>query len=172
MQSPEQILQEMEQEAESTRRVLARVPDAQLGWRPHARSMTLGQLALHVATTPGEVATMAASSPVSMPSTARPQPSSRAELLTALDRSLAQARTILEGMHPDQVASMWQVVMDGQPVVSMPVGAVLRTIMLNHWYHHRGQLMVYLRLLEVPLPSVYGPTADENPFAAPATAMA
>lgn len=172
MQSPAQFLQELEQEAESTRRVLARVPDEHLGWRPHPRSMTLGQLALHVATTPGEVASMAASSPVSMPSTARPQPSSRAELLTGLDRSLAQARTILEGMRPDQVASMWQVVMNGQPVMSMPVGAVLRTIMLNHWYHHRGQLMVYLRLLEVPLPSVYGPTADENPFAAPAAAMA
>ena len=159
------LLQELEQEAHATRRVLERIPDGQLGWRPHARSFSLGQLALHVATLPGFVAEMSQHSPFPVPAFTQPSPASAAELIAALDQSLAQARDVLAGLDDAALSKVWRVVDGDHEVMAMPVGAVLRTIMLNHWYHHRGQLCVYLRQVGVPVPSVYGPSADENPFA-------
>ena len=161
------LVQEMEQECQTTRRVLERVPDDKLGWRPHEKSMTLGQLALHVATIPGAIAEIAMQSPFQIPDFGQPGPSatSAAELVPALDESIAKAKAIVTGLDDAALADAWKAVDGERQVMTVPRAALLRSIMLNHWYHHRGQLSVYLRLLNVPLPSIYGPSADENPFA-------
>ena len=160
------LLQELEQEAQTTRRVLERVPDSGLAWKPHEKSMTLGQLALHVATTPGGVAEIAAKPGMdSAPSFVQPAAQSAAELIPALDASVARAKALVGAMDDEAMMATWTLSNDGKVLMAMPRVAVLRSIMLNHWYHHRGQLSVYLRQLNVPLPSIYGPSADENPFA-------
>jgi uncharacterized damage-inducible protein DinB len=162
----EGMLQELEQEARTTRRVLERVPADQLGWRPHKKARTLGELALHVAGTPGEVAKLASQSEVQAPDFRDASPASAAELIPALDKSIATARQLLGSMDDTTLNGMWRMKRDGHDVIAMPRAALLRSIMLNHWYHHRGQLSVYLRELGVPIPSIYGPSADENPFTA------
>jgi uncharacterized damage-inducible protein DinB len=164
------LLQELEQEAKTTRRVLERVPEDRLGWKPHDRSWSLGQLALHVATVPGAIAEISRLSPFQFPPFAQASPASAAELVPALDRSVAKAREILKGMDDSELAKTWKAVDGEREVFALPVGGLLRSIMLNHWYHHRGQLSVYLRQVGVPVPSIYGPSADENPFAARAAA--
>ncbi|HEU4939826.1 MAG TPA: DinB family protein [Vicinamibacterales bacterium] len=158
------FLQELEHEAKTTRRVLERVPNNQLGWRPHPKSRTLGELALHIAGTPGEVAKLAAQSEIQAPDFKDAVPTSAAELIPALDESIATARQLLGKMDDATLNGTWRVKRNGQEVLAMPRAALLRSIMLNHWYHHRGQLSVYLRELGVPVPSIYGPSADENPF--------
>jgi uncharacterized damage-inducible protein DinB len=162
----EGLLQELTQEAQTTRRVLERVPADKLGWKPHEKSMSLGQLALHVATVPGNVAQITQQSPFPLPQFTQPSATSAAELVPALDASVATAREILRSMDDAALGKIWQAVDGEREVMALPVGAVLRSIMLNHWYHHRGQLSVYLRQLGVAVPSIYGPSADENPFAA------
>ena len=164
------LLQELEQEAQTTRRVLERVPNHQLSWRPHERARTLGQLALHVAIVPGGVAELVASaSRVEAPQfTEDPSPSSASELIPALEESIAKAKKALGGMEDAALMAPWQLVQGDRELFTMPRVAFLRSVMLNHWYHHRGQLTVYLRALGVPIPSIYGPSADENPFAAQA----
>ena len=164
----ETLIQELEQESQTTRRVLERVPGDRLGWKPHDKSMSLGQLALHVATTPGGVSGMVRQSPMSIPQFVQPSASSSAELIPALEQSVAQAKENLRAIGDAGLAETFSVVVGDKEVMAMPVGAALRFIMLNHWYHHRGQLSVYLRQLNVPVPSIYGPSADENPFAAAA----
>jgi uncharacterized damage-inducible protein DinB len=166
----EGLLQELEQEAQTTRRVLERVPDDQLAWKPHDKSMSLGQLALHIATMPGTIAELSRLSPFPLPKFEQPSAASAAELVPALDQSVAKATTILRGMDDADLAQMWRVVDGDREVMAIPVGGMLRMIMLNHWYHHRGQLSVYLRQVGVPVPSIYGPSADENPFAAASAA--
>jgi uncharacterized damage-inducible protein DinB len=161
------LLAELDQEAPATRRVLERVPQAHLGWRPHPRSFSLGQLALHVATIPGNVAQLAVPDVIpEPPQFVQPAAETAAELVPALTASLAQAHEVLAGFDDDAMRRTWRLQSGGRDLMALPRAAVLRTIMLNHWYHHRGQLLVYLRLHDVPLPSVYGPTADENPLAA------
>jgi uncharacterized damage-inducible protein DinB len=161
------LLAEMDQEANATRRVLERVPQAQLTWRPHHKSMSLGQLALHVATIPGLVAELAAADLLPEPPRfIQPEASTSAELVPALNASLSKARQLLGGMDDGRLMATWKLMHGDTELMAMPRAAVIRTIMLNHWYHHRGQLLVYLRMHNVLLPSVYGPTADENPFAA------
>ena len=164
----EALIQELEQESQTTRRVLERVPGDRLAWKPHDKSMSLGQLALHVATTPGGVSGMVRQSPMSIPRFVQPSASSSAELIPALEQSVAQAKENLRAIGDAGLAETFSVVVGDKEVMAMPVGAALRFIMLNHWYHHRGQLSVYLRELNVPVPSIYGPSADENPFAAAA----
>jgi len=166
------LLAEMDQESQSTARVLERVPQAQLSWRPHAKSMSLGQLALHVATIPGNVAALASQATMSEPPAfIQAEAATSAELVPALKASLAKAREILGGMDDAKLMETWRLMSGGKELMAMPRAAVIRMIMLNHWYHHRGQLLVYLRMHNVPLPSVYGPTADENPFALALTAQ-
>jgi uncharacterized damage-inducible protein DinB len=161
------MLQELEQESQTTRRVLERVPPDRLTWRPHEKARTLGELALHVAIVPGAVAALVSSpSPAQVPQFADPSPGSAAELLPALDQSLAQARAVLGGMDDETLMATWSLRQGDREIFAVPRVAMLRSIMLNHWYHHRGQLTVYLRELGVPIPSIYGPSADENPFAA------
>ena len=159
------ILTELDQEAQATRRVLARVPDAHLAWRPHPKSFSLGQLALHVATIPGMVAQLSALDELpEPPQFIQPAATAASELVPALDASLAQARQVLNGFDDAKMTGTWRLMSGGRELMALPRAAMLRMIMLNHWYHHRGQLLVYLRLHDVPLPSVYGPTADESPF--------
>jgi uncharacterized damage-inducible protein DinB len=148
------LFQELDMEMQTTRRVLERVPDDRLGWRPHAKSRSLGGLALHVAMTPGSVAQLVSSpSPAQVPDFA------------AMEQSVAQAKKALGGLDDAALLATWRLARGEQELLALPRIAFLRSIMLNHWYHHRGQLTVYLRELNVPVPSIYGPSADENPFA-------
>ena len=159
------LLAELEQEAQTTQRVLERIPDAHLSWKPHPKSMSLGQLALHVATVPGNVAELAAQESVpEPPAFVQPAAQRSSELVPALHDSLVRARRALGSFDDAAMNTTWRLMHQGQELISMPRVALVRAVMLNHWYHHRGQLLVYLRLLDLPVPSVYGPTADENPF--------
>jgi uncharacterized damage-inducible protein DinB len=160
------LMQELEQEARTTRRVLERVPDDRLDWRPHDKSMTLGQLAMHVATIPRAIAELSTRSEFDV-NTKIPRPSatSTAELVAAHDQSVARARTVLGGMDDAALASPWRMVNGDQEVAAMPRGALLRSVLLNHWYHHRGQLTVYLRQTGALVPAIYGASADERPGA-------
>lgn len=159
------ILQELAQEAATTRRVLERVPAGKLDWRPHPRARSLGELAAHIATLPGNIAAMAVRDTFDVSELAQPRAMTSAELSAVLDDSLATAREAVSGLGNERLFETWHMVANGQPLVSMTRAALLRTIMLNHWYHHRGQLTVYLRELGVAVPSIYGPSADENPQA-------
>ena len=164
------LLAELEQEAQTTRRVLERIPQAHLSWKPHPKSMSLGQLALHVATVPGNVAELAAHDLVPEPPLfVQPEAATAAELIPALTASVARAREVLGGFDDGRMTANWRLQSGGKDILAMPRVALVRAIMLNHWYHHRGQLLVYLRLLNQSVPSVYGPTADENPFAVAAS---
>jgi uncharacterized damage-inducible protein DinB len=158
------FIHELEHEGQTTRRVLERVPGDKLSWKPHDKSMSLGQLALHVATVPAAIAEMSRKSPFTMGQFVQPSAGSAAELVPALSQSLARAREILLTMDDASLAEIWRATDGQREVMALPVGVLLRSIMLNHWYHHRGQLSVYLRQLGVPIPSIYGPSADENPF--------
>jgi len=154
------LLAELEQEAQTTRRVLERIPQACLSWRPHPKSMSLGQLALHVATVPGNVAELAAMDIRAEPSTfVQPEADTASELVPALAESVAKARKMLGGFDDARMGAMWRLQSGGRDILAMPRAAFVRAIMLNHWYHHRGQLLVYLRLLNESVPSVYGPFA-------------
>jgi uncharacterized damage-inducible protein DinB len=160
------LLAELDHEAPATRRVLERVPQAHLSWKPHPKSMSLGQLGLHVATLPGNVAQLAAMDTIpAPPAFVQPEAATAAELVPSLTESVARARRTLGGFDDEKMGAMWRLQNGGRDVLAMPRAAFVRAIMLNHWYHHRGQLLVYLRLLNQFVPSVYGPSADENPFA-------
>ena len=161
------LISEMEQEAKATRRVLERVPADKLEWQPHPKSMSLGQLALHVATIPGRITLLAKSDGfnAATASFTPPQPQSADEFLPALDAGLAEAASFLGGLADEDATAPWRLTHGEREVFTIPRVGVIRTLLLNHWYHHRGQLLVYLRLLDVPVPVVYGRSADENPFA-------
>jgi uncharacterized damage-inducible protein DinB len=164
MRTADSLIMELEQEAKTTRRVLERLPEAKFSWRPHAKSMSLGQLGLHVAQTPGQVAKLAKANMENPPQFQQAEAASTQELLSALDASVAEAKAALSGWDDAKMMETWSMSAGGKTIMAMPRVGLLRAIMLNHWYHHRGQLVVYLRLLDVPVPSVYGPSADENPF--------
>lgn len=162
------FIAELQQEAATTSRVLARVPEDRLTWKPHARSMTLGQLALHTATIPGAIAGLTANDTFEVnPATAfgnPPQPASCTEIMQAFDTSLTAAKTYLEGLSSERAEAIFRVTAGEQELMCLPRKWALRAIMFNHLYHHRGQLSVYLRLLDVPVPIIYGASADESPF--------
>lgn len=160
------ILQEFEREAGTTRRVLERVPGDKLTWKPHPKSMSLGHLALHVANTPGVIAGWAAQGVTEFKGEPGPDPATAAEIVAAHDKSVATVKDILGRLGDEGLKQTWEARMNGTTMMTMPKVALVRALVLNHWYHHRGQLSVYLRLLDVPVPSIYGPSADENPFAA------
>jgi len=164
MRIADPLIMELEQEAAITRRVLERLPASRLSWRPHPKSMSLGQLGLHVAQVPGAVARLAKASVTQPPSFTQAEATSSEEILAALEGSVADAKAALGGWDDAQMMETWSLSNGGTTLMAMPRVGLIRAIMLNHWYHHRGQLLVYLRLLDVAVPSVYGPTADENPF--------
>jgi uncharacterized damage-inducible protein DinB len=158
------MIQEFEQEAATTRRVLERVPNEKLGWKPHDKSMSLGTLAMHIASGPGFLTDWAVQDSVTAGGGSSPEPKSTAEILAAHDAGVAKAKTNFSSIGDANLAKMWEFkTPDGKTMMTMPKAALLRNLALNHIYHHRGQLSVYLRLLDVPVPSIYGPSADERP---------
>lgn len=162
------LIAELSAEAPATRRVLERVPEERLGWRPHPKSMSLGQLAQHVASIPGSIARIARADGLDATTVdfTPAQAESRAALLETLEESVAGACDLLAGLTAESAAAPWRLTAGEREIFTLPRLGLMRTLALNHWYHHRGQLLVYLRLLDVPVPVVYGKTADENPFAA------
>jgi uncharacterized damage-inducible protein DinB len=161
------FLAELQQEAAITQRVLERVPENQLTWQPHAKFMTLGQLALHTAAIPGVIPRILAddsfqANPAALANP--PQPASQAEIMQAFDDSLSKAKTFLEGLTSEKAETIWCVMLGEREIVAQPREWAVRSIMFNHLYHHRGQLSVYLRLLDIPVPAIYGGSADETPF--------
>ena len=141
MSTIDALIQELEQEAQTTRRVLERVPGDKLAWKPHQKSRSLGQLALHIAATPGGISD-AVREPRHQAQFEEPAPASTAEILSTLDAGVAKARENLRAIGDAGLGNMWRLVDGDHEIVAMPVGAALRTVMLNHWYHHRGQLSV------------------------------
>ncbi len=160
------VLQEFDNEAKTTRRVLERVPTDKLAWKPHPKSMSLGELALHVAASPAVIAGWCAEDVTTLTGEKPPTPSSTADILAAHDAGVKTVNEKLTSVGDAGLGTMWTAKAGGNTLMSMPKAALVRAIVMNHWIHHRGQLSVYLRLLDVAVPSIYGPSADENPFAA------
>jgi uncharacterized damage-inducible protein DinB len=160
---------ELDAEVAATRRLLDRVPADRLEWRPHQKSMTLGQLAFHVAAIPGAITDMSRLDGLDATTVdfTPPQPESRETLLATLDESTATARRNLAELDEAAAAGSWRLSAGEREIFTLPRLALLRSLAFNHWYHHRGQLTVYLRLLDVPLPATYGPSADEGTMAVP-----
>jgi uncharacterized damage-inducible protein DinB len=166
------ILPEFDMEMNNTRRTLERVPDDKFSWKPHAKSGSLGWLAGHVANLPiWGVMTMKQDSlnlaPASGSPPAMPKPANRKELLEVFDKNRADARTALASADDAAYAQPWALLMGEKELFREPRAAVLRRMVLNHMIHHRGQLTIYLRLLDVPVPGLYGPSADEQTFQPP-----
>lgn len=159
------LLAEFEQEARITRKFLERLPEDRLTWKPHPKSMTAGQLALHLAQVPAGVIAMAQQNPGTPPNFGggAPQPSSLSEILSSLEHSVSFAREALPKWDDAAMSEKWALAVKGQELFSMPRGALLRMLVFSHWIQHRGQFSVYLRLLDVSVPSSYGPSADELP---------
>ena len=160
------LLPELDQEMAGTRRTLERVPDAKLGWRPHPKSPTLGGLATHLANLPSWTKITLETSELDIAPKGAPPPRagekrSRDELLAFFDENLAAARAALAKATDGDLQVGWTLLKGGERVFTLPRIAALRGFVLNHNVHHRAQLGVYLRLLDVPVPALYGPTADE-----------
>lgn len=161
------LLPEFDQEIGNLRKVLERVPDAQLAWKPHAKSMSLGGLATHLANmlTWGE--RVVAADDFDLAPGGKPVPKlvelrSRAEILATFDANRARARAALAGASDANLAGPWSLRVGGKALFTQPRVACLRGFVFNHMIHHRGQMTVYLRMLDVPLPALYGPSADEG----------
>src|ERR1700690_2526941 len=151
----EPTLDEIREEAAITRRVLDKVPADKLPWKPHPKSMSLGQLAFHVANIPGGITRILKLDEFDTANaTFNPEPKNLEEIKTALDQSLRAAEDFVGGMNEQTASASWRLMSKGKLISTKPRIAVLRSIMLNHWYHHRGQLSVYLRLLEIPVPVI------------------
>jgi uncharacterized damage-inducible protein DinB len=162
----EPMIAELKHEAATTRRLLERVPEESLAWQPHAKSMTLGRLAAHIANLPGILigALKEDELDASDLKAQSPPADNVSSILEAFDQKISSALELLKTQVDEQfMLTSWRYMNGEQVIFEMPRLAVIRFVALNHIVHHRGQLSVYLRLLDVPLPSVYGPTADE-PF--------
>ena len=158
------ILAELDQEAEATKRLLDIVPEDKLSWRPHPKAMSLGQLALHIAKTQGGVAEATVNNTAEASDFNHPEAQTREEILTAFTEGLKKAKEIVSATGDERALAEWKLVDGDKVILAMPRIAFWRTVMLNHVYHHRGQLSTYLRQLDIPLPSVYGPSADTPAF--------
>lgn len=159
------LLAELERESATTRRVLERVPADRFEWQPHPKSMTLKALAVHLATVPTWGAATLASTEFDLAQAEdrRPDISSTQELLGFYDGAVGDLKEKLGSADDATLLAPWTLKKEGAAVVTLPRAAVLRSIIFNHSIHHRGQLSVFLRLLDVPVPSIYGPSADEAP---------
>jgi uncharacterized damage-inducible protein DinB len=160
------FLQEFDNEAATTRRVLERVPSDKLAWKPHPKSMSLGTLALHIAGAPGVCSGWATEDITTFKGDPTPAATTTEEILAAHDNSVKATKENLGTLGDEGLKAMWSAKAGDATLMTMPKATLVRAIVMNHWIHHRGQLSVYLRLLDVPVPSIYGPSADENPFAA------
>ena len=159
----EALVGELKQEAENTRRLLERVPEQKLSWKPHQKSLSLGQLAMHLASLPGAIAELVSVLSRELPDVPRPEAKSNAEVMSTLDWSIRTATEKVAAWSDQDLMQVFSITKDGRPIMQLPRVAMIRAIMLNHWYQHRGQMMVYLRLLDVPVPAIYGASADETP---------
>jgi uncharacterized damage-inducible protein DinB len=157
------ILAEYDHEMAATRKVLERIPDDKLTWRPHEKSRTLGALGLHVANLPnwGELILDRFSVDLAEAPPINREAESRSSILSAFDASRAKTRKLLDKTDAE-LAAMWSLRREGQEVFSLPKSAAFRTFVLSHIVHHRGQLSVYLRLNDIAVPALYGPSADEG----------
>jgi uncharacterized damage-inducible protein DinB len=170
------MLGEFDQEMQGTRKVLERCPDEKWNWKPHEKSGTVGWLAGHVATMPGWIAVTLTTdeldyAPVDGPAYQPPKTDNRKELLAVFDKNVAEARAALSTVSDQEIMKPWKLLAGGQEIFTMPRAACLRGMVLNHIIHHRAQLTVYFRLLNVAVPGLYGPSADEaQPGAAGAAA--
>jgi uncharacterized damage-inducible protein DinB len=161
------MLPEFDQEMQNTRKVLERCPDEKWNWKPHEKSGTLGWMAGHVATLPEWIAMTINTeeldyAPVNGPSFAPPKTDNRAELLAAFDKTSAEARAALASVSDADIVKGWKLLAGGQEIFTLPRVACIRGMCLNHLIHHRGQLTMYYRQLGVPVPGLYGPSADEG----------
>jgi uncharacterized damage-inducible protein DinB len=159
---------ELNAEFPITRRVLERVPSDRLAWQPHAKSMSLGQLGQHLALIPGSIAKMTQMDGLDM-ATRRIEyvpGDSTSAILATFEQSVAAMNAALSGLDEARASATWRVTFGERELFTKPRLDVMRMMCLNHMIHHRGELVVYLRLLDVPVPVVYGRSADENPFAA------
>jgi len=158
------VARELDQEAPVTRRVLARVPLDRRDWKPHPKSMTLGQLAAWMANAPGWTAGVVGKDGFEIGDFAPfPAPAAAEELVSTFDAGCEAARAALARVGDAAALGEWSFRMQGKPIRTLPRIAVLRLFLLSDAIHHRGQMSVYLRLLDVPVPSIYGPSADEGP---------
>jgi uncharacterized damage-inducible protein DinB len=158
------ILMELEQEGKTTQRVLERIPEDKLSWKPHAKSYSLGQLGLHIARGQGFLADAVSQDTFEIGNMSQPEPKNKNEILDVFAQSTAHAKQTLAKLDDSRMMANWTATRGGKVLMSTPRIGFIRAVVLNHFYHHRGQLSVYLRLLDVPVPSIYGPSADENPF--------
>ena len=162
------LLPEFDQEMASTRKSLERVPDDKFGWKPHEKSPTMGWLASHIAMLPywAKVTFESDSLDLAPPGGQQktPEAASRKELLEMFDRNTATARAIIARASDADFGKPWTLLKSGQKLFTLPKAAVMRSFVMNHLIHHRAQLGVYLRLNNLPVPSIYGPSADEAPF--------
>ncbi len=163
------IVPEFDNEMATTRKTLERIVDEKLDWRPHEKSTTMGGLATHIANLPtwAVIGINDESFDLAPPGQApvrAPEAKSQAEVLATFDKNVAAARQAIAGASDEHLATLWTLLHGGHTVFSLPRVAVLRTFVLSHIIHHRGQLSVYLRLNDLPVPSIYGPSADEGGF--------
>jgi uncharacterized damage-inducible protein DinB len=166
MSYAETILPEFEQEMANTRKVLERIPEDKLDWRAHPKSNTIGWNANHLAEIPGWVAgTLSQASWDIAPAGGEPYQSPKLktcrEILALFDRNVAEARQAIQAVKDEDVKKMWSLLQAGQPLFTMPRSVVIRSFVLSHTIHHRAHLCVYLRLNDIPIPSMYGPSGDE-----------
>ncbi len=164
MRITESLVAELEREGKSTERILDRVPKDKLEWRPHPKSMSIGELAWHIVVLPANAIKGLREGRREV-SGARPGPREGTDFVGTFRRNLDDLKAVLAAT-PDEVLlhERFAFVRNGEPVVSIPKLGFIRTVMINHSIHHRGQLTVYLRLLDVPVPAMYGTSADENAF--------
>jgi uncharacterized damage-inducible protein DinB len=165
MSIAQSLLDEFTTQAPVTRKFLERLPEDKLAWKPHEKSMTAGQLAYHLAFVPGGVVRIAVNNPSHTPKFAGfPQPASRDEIFKTFDDSISAVHAALCECRDETMNETFRLIVEGREVLAQPRGLFLRDIMLNHWYQHRGQFSVYLRILGVPVPASWGPSADEPPL--------
>jgi uncharacterized damage-inducible protein DinB len=161
------LLPEFDQEMAATRKTLERVPETKFSWKPHDKSGSMGWLAHHIATLPDWATTTIKQttfdfSPDGKPYVPPPLPKSTKELLDTFDKGVKEARVALAGATDADLAVPWSLLQAGKVVFTMPRSVCLRSFVLNHLIHHRAQLGVYLRLNNLPVPAIYGPSADET----------
>jgi uncharacterized damage-inducible protein DinB len=156
------LLPEFDNEMANTRRMLACVPDDKLGFQPHEKSMSLGRLATHVAELPRWAVRAITTESFEVVRTKPHIAESQAELLAIFDQSAADGRAAIAGATDSDLSVPWSLIFGGKKVMTLPRFMVVRTMMMNHLIHHRAQLGVFLRLNHVPIPGMYGPSADEN----------
>jgi len=159
------LLSELEAEVTSTQNLLDILPPDRLNWKPHEKAMSLGQLALHVAQIPGRNLGFATEGKVEADVIVEhPYPSHKTDILQQFSESVDNAKRVLSAASDNWLKNNWQLRNGEKVLAEMPTSSFIRTFVFNHWYHHRGELTTYLRALNMKLPSIYGPTADVNPF--------